>query len=1279
LKIFIKDKDWQQKPVIFGIIALLMVLIAGIFASQIQFEEDISKLVPVNKEIKKFNSIYKNSTFFERLIFNVSLEDSTLPPDPDKLISFVNDFVDSLNKSKNRSGIKEITYRISDEIINDLYNYYYENLPFFLEKQDYAGIDSLISQERINPILENDYKLLVSPASMVLKKFILRDPLSLIPKILNRFQRLQFSGNFELYNGYILTKDKKNLLFFVSPRYHSNQSSENNILLKHIDKVMNQTLSNHKLVRAEYFGSIAVSVENSRIIKSDVLITVTISTILLILFISLFFRVKWAFLLTFLPALFGAVVSLAILYLIKTKISAIALGVGSILLGLGVDYALYMLSYFKGRKSISKIRELIAPIILCSITTAAVFFCLIFVNTEALHDLGLFITFSVLGAAFFSIIFLPHFINVKNDDSGETGSVNSKLIIWFSNYRFDKNIYLLVLIIAATIVFVFTSQNVEFESDMRKMSYVSEKLREAENNLNKISDISQRNVYVISSGVDLQDVLETNEAVLNKLKIFKKEHVIKNFSSISPILPSNSLQQKRLKMWNKFWQSGRKDSLITYIHKGGKKLNFTLNAFDDFISRLNKQYGIIHIDKYPAIKSQFINNLITVDGKTINLVTIVKAGSRLNDNFHKSFSSFSNVIVADIQHLTTKMVEMLKDDFKMLIDTSSIIVLFILLVVYGRIELGIIVFLPIVISWVWILGIMSLVGEKFTIFNIIISTLILGTGVDYTILITRNTLQDYRYSKKDLPSYKTGIFFSASTTIIGVGVLFFAHHPALKSIALLPIVGYCSVVLITFILEVPIERWLLLSKKEKGTYPITIVTMFFTFITYSYFILGCFLVSLIGFTFKLYPLSDRKKKYLFHFLLSNFVKSLIYLAVNLKKEIINPNSEKLKKPAVIICNHQSVLDILFILSIHPKLIMMTNNWVWNSVFFGKVVQFADFYPVTQGIENSISLLKGKVEEGYSIVVFPEGTRSVAGKIKRFHKGAFFIAEKLSLDVLPVLIHGTADCIRKGEFSLRSGKITLKYLDRIPIDDKSFGDNYSDRTKSICNYFREQYKGLKKKQETPNYYKDRLIKNYIYKGPILEWYLRIKLKLENNYIYINDLIPHKARIADIGCGYGYVSYLLGFISEERQIVGIDYDENKIITAQNCFSKKENIHFEFADISQYNLTENDVFLLVDILHYLPFEQQRKVLVNCINNLAEGGSIIIKDADNSLYKKHIFTKLLEFFSTSLGFNKVGYKKLLFNDNKFFYKIADEFNMKIELIRDSKFSSNRVLVFSK
>jgi 1-acyl-sn-glycerol-3-phosphate acyltransferase len=135
-----------------------------------------------------------------------------------------------------------------------------------------------------------------------------------------------------------------------------------------------------------------------------------------------------------------------------------------------------------------------------------------------------------------------------------------------------------------------------------------------------------------------------------------------------------------------------------------------------------------------------------------------------------------------------------------------------------------------------------------------------------------------------------------------------------------------------------------------------------------------------------------------------------------------------------------------------------------------VVRLADYYPVSEGAEESVDRLKDRMDEGYSVVIFPEGKRSEDGRIKRFHKGAFYLAERLKRPILPLIIHGAADCIPKGTFYLTEGQLTLKFLPRIESDDQNFGNSYSERTKSIGKYFREEFECIvKRDRDSPLFF------------------------------------------------------------------------------------------------------------------------------------------------------------------------------------------------------------------
>lgn len=131
------------------------------------------------------------------------------------------------------------------------------------------------------------------------------------------------------------------------------------------------------------------------------------------------------------------------------------------------------------------------------------------------------------------------------------------------------------------------------------------------------------------------------------------------------------------------------------------------------------------------------------------------------------------------------------------------------------------------------------------------------------------------------------------------------------------------------------------------------------------------------------------------------------------------------KPSVIICNHQSHLDLACQLICTPNMVFLTNDWVWNSRLYGLLVRNAECYPVSMGIDKLMPRLRSLVERGYSIALYPEGTRSIDCRIGRFHKGAFYIAQQLGLDIIPMYLDGPGKVLPKKTYHLNKGRIHME--------------------------------------------------------------------------------------------------------------------------------------------------------------------------------------------------------------------------------------------------------------
>lgn len=161
------------------------------------------------------------------------------------------------------------------------------------------------------------------------------------------------------------------------------------------------------------------------------------------------------------------------------------------------------------------------------------------------------------------------------------------------------------------------------------------------------------------------------------------------------------------------------------------------------------------------------------------------------------------------------------------------------------------------------------------------------------------------------------------------------------------------------------------------------------------------------------------------------------------------------KPSVIICNHQSHLDLACQLIFTPNVVFLTNQWVWNNPLYGLLIRHAEFYPVADGIDNLMPKLRSLAERGYSIAVYPEGTRSKDCTIGRFHQGAFHIAEQLQADVIPMYLYGPGKILPKKTHRLHKGPIYIEIGDPITPDMlRQMGDTRAQASTMRKHYIRK---------------------------------------------------------------------------------------------------------------------------------------------------------------------------------------------------------------------------------
>ncbi len=1255
----------------------LVVLVLSIlfFASKLEFEESITSIIPDDERLDDINVVVNSLKTSDQIILNFSLKDSTVSK-PDSIIQFAERITEAL--ALDTSYIENIRFKIEEDAFLNVYQFFYDNLPLYMSDSDYVNLKSRLTDSEINKTLKKNFKSLISPTGIATKKFIFQDPFSLTPRAIKRLEDFQLDDNFMVYKSCVFTKDKQNLLVFIDPKFPASETSVNKSLLKLLENKIAETSTDTDIATVEYYGGTVVAVENANRIKTDIILTVSIAVLFLILLFWRVFKNFRVLILLFVPVVLGAGISLSIMSLIDGKISAIAMGVGAILVGISIDFSLHLFTHYRSSGSVKDtIRHIAEPILMSSLTTASAFLCLYIVRSEALQQLGMFAAFSVLAASIIVLTVIPFFLSGKKINK-KNNSKNKTILDKVAAYEFEKNRVLLFVILGLTILFGFTSQYLGFNGDISTLNYMSKDLSKAEANIKRISSEALSAVYVITTANTLNEALLKTEMQKDLFEKCMDENLISSMSSAADLLISENEQILRINKWNNFWNEINRDSIKEKLIEKGGKYHFKENAFNKFYSLINKDFKPIANSDFSTLNKLFLSNYVSHKDSIFSVISVLKVDMSNKKELFSKFENNNDIVIFDQLYLTNKFFEVLKEDFNKLVFMSMVIVFIILLVFLGRIELALITYTPIALSWLWTIGLMGLFGIKFNIFNIIVTTFIFGLGIDYSIFIMRGLLNNYKYGNLSIVPYKMSILLSGITTLVGIGVLIFAQHPALRSIALVSIFGIASVIIITYTILPLLFSYLVYIKGKERPSPVVFLDLLISWGSMAVFIGGALILTILIPIFYILPLPKKKKKYYYHYLIHLTSKLVVKANISIKREHIDKLKFDLSSPKVIIANHQSHLDIVLILMLNPKIIVLTNEWVWKNPFYGLIIRYADFYPVYEGIDGGYERIKNKVADGYSVLIFPEGTRTSTGGISRFHQGSLAIADYLKLDILPVIIKGAFECLPKTEFIMRSGNITLKFFDAIkvrPVDIEN-GITYRAQTKEMTKFFRTEMHKLKQEDNPTKFYAKQLIGKYTYKGPILEWYLRIKLRMEGYYKFFNDVVPLKATIVDIGCGYGFLPYMLRQVSEDRNIIGIDYDKNKISVANNIARDDDKLNFEVKDVANGEIPAADVYILNDILHYMPESMQLELITKCMNNMSVNGKIILRDANADMVERTKGTKLTELFSTKIfKFNKTNFD-LAFISGKKITDLVNANNMEVEVVDNSKFTSNLIYI---
>ena len=813
-----------------SLVVLTLALVAS--AMRLSYKEDIQDFLPLSEADRERMAVYQDISGMNRLFIIFEDDDDT-----ERANEMAEAFVEEVHRTDTAGLCQGMQSLFDLDIFTDALDFMYDNIPILLTAEDYRRMDSLLaSPSYIDTKLDEALDALMFPSGGLAEQAISRDPLGLwpLPFVGNgqtspqpspegegvNGQRSMVNGQWSMFNGQIVS---------VPSPFGSSETAGNARLVALLEAALEKTRAEFPDVKAHLTGGPQIAVGNARQIMRDSILSISLASVLILGLLLYAFRRRRDILLVGITVLWGWLFAIGLVQVLRPSISMIVVGISSIIIGIAVNYPLHLVSHLRHQPDIREaLREITKPLLVGNVTTVGAFLALLPLHSACLRDLGLFASLLLLGTILYTLVWLPHQAQapktLSNSPSrGRTSGERKTLSNSPSRGRTSgeeslplegevwRGSFFLAPLLILTLAFGYFSLSTEFDTDPSHLNYMTDEQksdmmraqsmvngqRSAVNGqrstVNGQWSTTNATLYLFSSGTDFDEALAASESKRAVIDSLKEAGIILNHKGVGRFLPSAKEQAARLSLW-KAWVERHK-GLAEELTRKASEHGFSEDAFAEFTDILAAKPQPKSLFPLPPSLSPLLAAGVShaVEGRCtvaetleINREDIGKVKAFLPEAF-------------DIGSLQSAFLDRLSGDFNYIGWVCSLVVFVFLWLSFRRIELAVISFVPMALSWIWILGIMSMLNIQFNIVNIILATFIFGQGDDYTIFMTEGCISEYIHGKPVLASYKRSIVLSALIMFVGIGTLITSRHPALHSLAEVTIIGMASVVMMAYL------------------------------------------------------------------------------------------------------------------------------------------------------------------------------------------------------------------------------------------------------------------------------------------------------------------------------------------------------------------------------------------------------------------------------------------------------------------------------------------------
>jgi len=786
---------------------VLIFATAAIGILRLDIDTDIARSLPADETvISDALEIFNNHPIHDQIAVDITLNREN----PDTLVACGKHVENRLRSSTlfAQVGNSEIS-----SLIPDLALHVATNLPILFSEQELEEkIAPRLEKEFISNRFHDIFQKLSSLEGIGQSRFIAADPLGFMEPIMAKMAMLAPLPGTRIHQGFVFSPDNRHLLVTARPETSGTNTASARQISELLDDISTELAEKYRpegvQVSITPVGAYRAALDNEKIIRHDVNLALLLSTagIGLLLFIA--FPRPLLGLFSLLPALAGTAVALCIFSLLHSSISIMVLGFGGAIISITVDHGIAYLLFLdrpiqtKGKEAS---REILAIGILAVLTTCGAFLTLSFSGFPIFVQLGQFAALGVLFSFLFVHFIFPHITPSMPPSTRRKLPLQGLVDTLYSTGRTGA---LLAALLALSLLFFARP---EFNVSLESMNTVSSETLAADKFFADVWGNISNKIVLMTTGDSMAALQNKNDQILRQITEDKNNDRVQSAFVPSMIFPGDQQATENLAAWKQFWNKEKIEKLHTELKTNGAASGFAEDAFKQFLK--------VFLPSFTAdstvIPSRF-HTLMGISENDSHLTQFINVSPGKNYNSKDFFLSYGKEgKIFDSAYFSAQLADILFHSFTTMFAIIALSIAILLLFFFASWQLTLITLLPPSFSYICTLGTMKLIGHPLDIPGLMLSIVILGMGIDYSIFFVR-AHQRYRHPKHhSFTLVRMAVFMAGASTMIGFGVLCLAEHSLLRSIGITSLLGIGYSLLGAFLLLPPLLDIYFSNGKQK--------------------------------------------------------------------------------------------------------------------------------------------------------------------------------------------------------------------------------------------------------------------------------------------------------------------------------------------------------------------------------------------------------------------------------------------------------------------------------